>query len=168
MTQALFVPQVSYGDLRFDMTQAQVTEILGEPFGGDVLTERFPYDKDDLKYVKGVSQSYFEKLGDQHGQTELTFLDDKLVAIQVLDSKGPLEFRGIDLFAKDRKAVLEALFEIDKDLYDDGETFMFGELGLIVVKPQFWKQYHYVRFIKSEYEFDRLDFRMWDELDELE
>ena len=161
-----FVPQKGYRDLQFGMSSEEAAAFLGPETSSRNDWERFTYDPEDRDYVAGRVSKVYDGYPPYHDIMELGFKDDMLVEIHIQDAKQPIMFHGIDLFSPDRKAVIDALFEIDKDLYGHREAGFFGTLGIVATWPSKKKSsIFYIEFVESEDLFDGLDFHVLDPLD---
>ena len=161
-----FRPQKGYRDLMLGKPLTEVARLLGPETGSTNLWEEFDQDPEDMEFVTGRVSKAYDGYPPYHDIMELGFKDDKLVEIHIQDAKQPIMFHGIDLFSPDRKAVIDALFEIDKDLYGHREAGFFGTLGIVATWPSKKKSsIFYIEFVESEDLFDGLDFHVLDPLD---
>ena len=162
-----FIPQKSYRDLHFGMSPAEVETLLGPETRSTNLWEEFDHDPEDMEFVIGRVSKVYDGYPPYHEIMELTFQDDRLVEIHIQDSKKPILFRGINLFSGDRQAVIDALFEMDQDLYGRREHGFFSKLGIVAswASKKKSSSIFYMQFVDSEDVLNRLDFDMLDPLD---
>ena len=163
----MFEPQKGYRDLRFGMSPVEVEKVLGPPTEEVNEWERFDYDEEELEMLMGRIGRAYNGYPPFHEKIDLEFKDDRLVSIYLQEAKQPVMIGDLDLYQKDRRAVMERLFELDKELYGTRSDAFFGNLGLIVAWPKKWKQTPVVEMVESEDFFESLAFQTYEDLDEL-
>ncbi|MFQ6554315.1 hypothetical protein AAD018_018385 [Aestuariibius insulae] len=168
MAEDAFISQVGYRALRFGMSKAEAENVLGDAISVTRPIDRREVDPEDMPIIKDVVECDYAPYRPYHDRgIGLTFHKDRLVKVFIDDSTEPLMFRGIDLFDRNRKKVMEALFELDDELYGDREAGFWAKLGIVAAWPSFWKRYKigYVEFVDSEFVLELLDYYFFDDLD---
>ena len=166
MSSDHFFPQERYRDLRFGMSPKDAAAFLGREVKSTNQWEEFDHDPEDMEFVIGRVSKVYDGYAPYHNIMELTFQDNRLVAIHIQETCEPILFRGIDLFDKNRKSVIDALFAMDRNLYGRRENGFFGDLGIVASWPSKKKSsIFYIQFVDSKDTFKRLEFKMFDPLD---
>ena len=163
----MFDPQKGYRDLRFGMSPDEVEEIVGSPKEIVNLWDEFEHDDEDIEFMRGRRSYVYEGYAPFHEHLELIFKNDRLVEIYLQDAKQPVMFGDLDLYQKDRMAVMTRLFELDKELYGIRSHAFFGNLGLRIAWAKQWKKYPVVIMVDSDDFFETLSFQNHDDFDEL-
>lgn len=131
-------PRVGVGPIRFGMSPQEVAEILG-PF------ERRHATADSFAPVPELAAKYrdhFEEWRMFEGGPEhptISYDRDGVKGVEFIHPTDALRLGELRLFGAPRKTVLLALFEIDQDVWDDGEGYVFRTLGLSMANSRHFR-----------------------------
>ena len=157
------VPQVGFGPIKFGMSPTEIRVILGEPTETKVTLRPSVTDPDLIKYLKGRHSEWHGDEPLDGKLPQITYQDNKAIAITVFKQYGPLIYKGMDLHkVKKRLKALETLAADEETYYYYESNFFFPKSGLCIPIPKLAKRHFYITQFLTEYMTPRLDFEMYE------
>ena len=163
-----YSPQIGLGTFKFGMSREDVVGQLGQPQDEVLMADAAPWPDDVLEYVSDrVVLTY--RAGKSAYQEYLLFKGE-LVEITLHNAATPVEFNGVDLFAKDRMNVIVNLLALEDSFFVNSEDLWFPKSGIIFSVPDCWGNDgdKAVSFRLTSYENQPLAFSDWEELTDVD
>lgn len=141
-----FRPFEGFGPLRFGMSSQEALERLGGPSQTRNLYESMAHlidpkviGKDTIGLLRRTVTISFADSPTNNGRPELSFVDDRLRMVHLQHKRDSLVVRDVDLWHKDRCAVIRSLAAGEDVVLFTGSDYYFESVGLRVTAPRFWK-----------------------------
>ncbi|MFV0679526.1 hypothetical protein [Ottowia sp.] len=145
-----FRPYEGYGPLSFGRTQAQAIALLGTPkavinsyeslrpimdvVGDGYLSEHF------IEVMQRQSTMQFADSASNNQRPELVFSGDELVGFCLQHRDDRLLVHGVNIWGKQRAAIIKALAGHERVMLFDGADYYFESVGLRITAPRFWQE----------------------------
>lgn len=141
-----FPPFVGYGPLLFGMRQQEALELLGQPEKVETLHAQMAHlivpaviCAATIDLLRRSTLVSFADSASNNRRPALTFVDDQLRKIHLQDRRDSLVLRGVDIWDKNRAAVITGLARGEKVMLFSGGDYYFESLGRRITAPKFWK-----------------------------
>lgn len=142
-----FIAYRAYGPLTYGMTRDQVIQLLGTPesivnsyenmqhvLDPDVLGEHY------IEVLKNQNTMSFSDSETNNQRPEVIFSDLELTAFLLRNRSDTLFVNGVDIWGRDRIAVIQKLARRERIVLFSGSDYYFESVGVRVTAPKFWKK----------------------------
>lgn len=136
-----------YGPLSYGMTQAQVSERLGSPEAVINSYESMQHTLDPevlgahyIEVLKRQNTMRFSDSATNNQRPEAIFSVDELTAFFLTDKDDTLVINGVNVWDKDRVAVIRQLSRHERTMLFSGSDYYFESVGVRITAPRFWKK----------------------------
>ena len=166
-TKYNYEKDIGYGPFKFDMSNSDVREILGEPETYFKPITVFPeeyIDEEVTYYLGNISTEDYANAENNNQIPSFTYFKSNVVEISIRNTNEEFVFEGINLFSKQRKNVMKKMEELEKNVFKNAESCYFPRAGIILPDIDFWKDQANITFVKSSYIKERLEYDGWEEI----
>lgn len=134
------------------MTPDAVRTIFGNPdeeyneydrmqpylYAGEVAGAKFDRKYRDI--LKRTSVLSYNNSATIQQRPDMIFMDGKLCEVHIAKGSLKLEVCGIDLFQRNRVAVITSLARMEETVLFSGADYYFESIGVRITAPKFWKE----------------------------